>query len=294
MVFFRVIRLAVVLFVIVGLTGCDTSSNESGNRIVHTPVQPKPDTNQTVDNNDSSENNDTIIVEEEEVEEEIEKVETPIRPEYSSFPIEAGAHALTNNGRYLVYGTVDGLLYSLDVETGGSEFLYDLNDNIPGLLIGGLAYIGDNQYFYGAAHKAEINRLDITTGESQTITTDIFPDGIDLYNGMIYSVTDDRDDRITVIEMDGNVVNRLSTGIDDFVAIAHSDKYLYVLSEDGDIYQVNPDTGASHMVVDNTGFEEGDSFGGVEGLDILDHHLYMTNVNDSTIYRVNIDVRAFE
>jgi outer membrane protein assembly factor BamB len=242
------------------------------------------DQNGTVDDGDQNET----------IEEEIEKVDTPIRPEYTSFPIENGAHALTNNGRYLVYGTINGLIYSLDVETGNSEFLFDLNDDIPNILIGGLAYIGDNEYYYGAAHNSTIRQLNIVTGASHILADSIFPDGIDYFNGYIYSVTNNMDDRLTVFDTDGNIVTRISTGIEDFVAITHSDRYLYILSEEGDIYQVDPDTGDSHMVVNNTEFEGGDSFGGVEGLDLLDHHLYMTNVNDSTIYRVEIDVRAFE
>ena len=288
----RVLGLAVLMIAMLGLSGCDTNNNDKVNNAASVPpaeTEAGNDTNVTVISADKSFNRGSA---EEEV--EIEKVEVPIEPEYSSFPIEASAHALTNNGQFLVYGTVDGLMYSLDVETGTSTFLYDLNENIPNLLIGGLAYIGNNQYFYGAAHNSSIRRLDITTGESQLIAQDIFPDGIDLFNGKIYSVTDDRDETLTIFDMDGNKLGTLSTGIDDFVAIAHSENYLYILSEDSDIYQVDPDTGASHMVVDNSGFEEGDSFGGVEGLDILDHHLYMTNVNDSTIYRVEVDVRAFE
>lgn len=288
----REIGLAIALFAVMGLTGCDTGSNDGDSKVINAPIEANPDTNQTVDNNSSDENNETVVEEEEE--EEIEKVDVPVSPEYSSFPIEAGAHALTNNGRYLVYGTVGGLLYSLDVETGNSEFLYDLNDNIPGLLIGGLAYIEENQYYYGAAHKSTINHLDIDTGESVTIANNIFPDGIDLYNGMIYSITTDRSDVLTVFNMDGSKRGAMPTDVEDMVAIAHSENYLYILSEDSDIYQVDPETGESHMVVDNSGFEEGDSFGGVEGLDILDHYLYMTNVNDSTIYRVEIDIRAFE
>jgi hypothetical protein len=289
--------LALLLVTMIGFSGCDSSnSNDDSKKHVVAPVDPNPgnDTSGTSDTADNGSEEENDGAHEEESDEVIEKVETPIRPEYTSFPIENGAHALTNNGKYLVYGTIDGLMYTLDVDTGKSTYLFDLNDYIPGLLIGGLAYVGDNQYYYGAAHDASIRYLNIVSGEEETIATDIFPDGIDFYNNTIYSVTDDRDDRLTLIDTSGHTLNSIHTGINDFVAIAHSEKYLYILSEDSDIYQVDPETGSSHMVVDNSGFEEGDSFGGVEGLDILDHHLYMTNVNDSTIYRVEIDVRAFE
>ena len=224
----------------------------------------------------------------------VEPVATPVTPTYTSFPIEHGAHALTNDGKGLVYGTVDGLMYRLDIKTDESTFLYDLNNNIPNLLIGGLAYISGTKYYYGAAHNASIRLLDISTGESWLIAENIFPDGIDYYRGKIYTVTDDRDQRLTVMDTNGNVIDRLPTGIDDFVAIAHTDKYLYILSEDGDVYQTNPDTGESKLVIDNSGFEEGDSFGGVEGIDVFQNHIYLSNVNDSTIYRVDLDIRSIE
>jgi hypothetical protein len=131
---FKLIGLAAVLIAVLGLTGCDSSNSNDNRR--ESPVQPQPnpnpgeDTNETVGDDDQ---NGTVDDgdQNETVEEEIEKVDTPIRPEYTSFPIENGAHALTNNGRYLVYGTINGLIYSLDVETGNSEFLFDLNDDIP-------------------------------------------------------------------------------------------------------------------------------------------------------------------
>ena len=72
------------------------------------------------------------------------------------------------------------------------------------------------------------------------------------------------------------------------------DKYLYILSEDGNIYQTNSETGDSRLIIDNGLFEAGDSFGGVEAIDILDHTIYLSNVNDSTVYRLNIDIRTFE
>ncbi|HFS85337.1 MAG TPA: hypothetical protein ENK72_01825, partial [Epsilonproteobacteria bacterium] len=117
---------------------------------------------------------------------------------YRAIPIANSAHAMTNNGRNLVYGTVDGLIYSLNPNTGNSTFLYDVNTHIPDILIGGLAYIGGSQYYYSAAHASTINRLDIESGTSEEIAGGLFPDGIDLYHNKIYSVTDDRSEVLTV------------------------------------------------------------------------------------------------
>jgi len=161
-------------------------------------------------------------------------------------------------------------------------------------LIGSLAYIGGSQYYYGAAHNASIRKLDISTGAETVVIADIFPDGMDFFRGKIYSVIDDRDERLAVFDSNGNALGILKTGIDDFVAITHSNKYLYILSEDGDVYQTDPDTGESILVVDNSGFQEGDSFGGVEGIDVFKNHIYLSNVDDSSIYRIELDIRAIE
>ena len=224
----------------------------------------------------------------------IKPVKMPVIPTYTKFPVEAGAHALTNNGDMVVYGAITGLMYSLNIETGKSTFIYDLNKFIPDILIGGLAYIGGSRYYYSGAHKGTINYLDTATGTSRKIVSGIFPDGIELYNNKIYSITDDGYGVLTIYSTSGNKLGTLSTGIDDIVAIAHTDRYLYILSEDGDVYQTDPETGNTRLAVNNSGFTEGDSFGGLEGIDIFKNHIYMTNVDDSTIYRVDLDIRSIE
>ena len=228
---------------------------------------------------------------------EVEKItDLPVKPTYTIFPLEAAAHALTNDGKNLVYGTIFGSMYSLNLQTGESTFMYDLNVFVPEILIGGLAYIEGSKYYYSAAHASTINRLDISTGTSEVIATKIFPDGIDFFHNKVYSVTMDRSEVLAVYDPNGVKLGTLSTGIDDMVAIAHSNKFLYILSEDGDVYQTDPDTGTSRLIIDNGGgeFEEGDSFGGVEGIDVLNNYIYMSNVGDDSVYRIDIDVRAFE
>ncbi len=292
---FKLIGLAVVLIAVLGLSGCD-SSNSNDDSIRNRPIVTPPNDTQPPEDNNTVPEDDNITIPDEpqEPEEVIEPVDIPVHPDYSIYPVENGAHALTNNGSELVYGAIDGIIYSLDVETGSSEYLYDLNTDIPNILIGGLAHVEGTQYLYGAAHNSTIRHLDVETGESYILTDGVFPDGIDIFSGMIYSITDNGSDVLTVFNMDGSKRGTISTGVNDMVAIAHSERYLYILAENSDVYQVDPNTGDSRLVVDNYGFEEGDSFGGVEGLDILDNHMYMTNVNDNSIYRIEVDVRAFE
>jgi outer membrane protein assembly factor BamB len=288
---------AIVVFAMMGLSGCDSSNSNDdtpSRPTINPPVNPQPPENNTTipdDNNTTVPDENTT---EEPQEPEIEPVDIPVHPEYSVFPVENGAHALTNNGKELVYGSIDGIIYSLDIETGESKYLYDLNADIPNILIGGLAHVEGAVYLYGAAHNSTIRELNIETGESQVLTDGVFPDGIDVFSGMIYSITNNNSDVLTVFNMDGSKRGTISTQVNDMVAIAHSERYLYVLAENSDVYQVDPNTGESRLVVDNYGFEEGDSFGGVEGLDIMDHYIYMTNVNDNSIYRIDVDVRALE
>ena len=52
---------------------------------------------------------------------------------YTKLPLEASSNAITNNGTNLIYGTTQGQLYSLDINTKKSTFLIDLNERISGL-----------------------------------------------------------------------------------------------------------------------------------------------------------------
>ena len=303
----------VVLFAaIIGLSGCDTGGsttvtsapqapqNQAGseepiasgnseisesNASAGEPVA--PENSETSNTDETSENNEAP-----------ENEETPIEygdSAYSTFTLEAPAHAMTNNGSELIYATIDGLLYSLNPATGVSTFLYDVNPFNDDLLIGGLSYIGNNQFFYSPVRDNTVNRLNIATDEAAVIADIKFADGLDVYNNKIYTVTYNKSGMLTVLDLDGTELYTLETDIDDMVGVAHSDRYLYILSESGDIYQVDSENGRSQRIIENQDlFETSESFGGVEAIDILDSHIYLSNVNDSTVYRINQDIRTFE
>ncbi len=246
-----------------------------------------PETNETPDANETSEDNAAP-----------ENDETPEdygESAYTTFTIEASAHAMTNNGSELVYATIDGLLYSLNPATGVSTFIYDVNPFNDNLLIGGLSYIGNNQFLYSSVRDNIISRLDITADEAEVITEIKFADGLDAYSNRIYSVTYNKSGILTVFDMDGTELYTLDTEIDDMVGVANSSKYLYILSESGNIYQTSRETGQSQLIIENEDlFETGESFGGVEAIDILNNYIYLSNVNDSTVYRINQNIRTFE
>jgi len=286
-----------LLIAVIGLSGCDTGSSTPTTTTTATPVQTvasegpiASETNTTTETNTTSETNATV-----EKPEEPDIPETPESLTFTPIPIEESAHAMTNNGSELIYATIDGLLYSLNPATGVSTFLYDVNPFNDNLLIGGLSYIGDNQFFYSPVRDNTISRLNITTDEAEVIADIKFADGLDVYHHKIYTVTYNKSGILTVMDMDGAKLYTLETNIDDMVGVAHSDRYLYILSESGNIYQVDSENGKSQLIVENEElFETGESFGGVEAIDILDNHIYLSNVNDSTVYRINQDIRTFE
>lgn len=295
---------------VIGLSGC-TSNSDTATRTV-APGNPvaieepiASDNPETSENNTSteedtaSETNTTSETNKtpdaNETNEENETSETHEESAYTTFIIEESAHAMTNNGRELVYATIDGLLYSLNPATGVSTFIYDVNPFNDNLLIGGLSYIGNNQYYYSPVRDNTVNRLNIATDEAEVIADIKFADGLDFYNNKIYTVTYNKSGILTVLDMDGTELYTLDTGIDDMVGVAHSDRYLYILSESGDIYQTNSETGKSQLIIENEDlFETGESFGGVEAIDVLNNYIYLSNVNDSTVYRINQDIRTFE
>ncbi|MEA3455963.1 MAG: hypothetical protein U9R26_05610 [Campylobacterota bacterium] len=296
----KLLGFAALLISMIGLSGCETSSNSSTSPAPQNQVVPEepiasedpeiPDNNASTEENTAPETNTTT-----------EKPEEPDIPEipesltFTPIPIEESAHAMTNNGKSLVYGTVDGFLYSLNPETGESSFMYDVNPFNDNLLIGGLSYIGNNQYLYSSVRDNIISRLNIDADEVEVVTEIKFADGLDAYQNRIYSVTYNKSGILTVFNMDGEELYTLHTEIDDMVGVANSSKYLYILSESGNIYQTSRETGRSHLIIENTElFESGDSFGGVEAIDILDNYIYLSNVNDSTVYRINVDIRAYE
>jgi outer membrane protein assembly factor BamB len=219
----------------------------------------------------------------------------PVTATFAHIKIKTPAHALTNNGRELVYATVDGFLYTLDPVTGKSKKLYDIEPDTANLLIGGLSHIEKNRYYYSSIHEHIIRRIDHDNGKTERKAHIGLADGFDLFDDKIYSITHDQNDTLTVYDKDGEKPYTLSTGIDDMVCIAHSDIYLYVLSEECNVFQVDAKTGKSRLVVrteDN--FERRDSFGGAEAIDIFKNHIYLSNVDDSSICQSDIDIRILE
>ena len=214
------LKMVVLLATIIGLSGCDTGSTTTVTSAPQNQVSSEEpiasgnsgisESNASTEEPVASENTDETS----ENNEAPENEETPIEYEdsaYSTFLLEAPAHAMTNNGSELIYATIDGLLYSLNPATGVSTFLYDVNPFNDNLLIGGLSYIGNNQFFYSPVRDNTVNRLNIATDEAAVIADIKFADGLDVYNNKIYTVTYNKSGMLTVLDLDGTELYTLES-----------------------------------------------------------------------------------
>ncbi len=215
----------------------------------------------------------------------------PLEPEigaYIPINIESKCYGLTNNGTDITYATDRGELYTLNTNTGISTYLDDVGEQANGL-----AYQSTDIYFYSVIYDG-INRLEVGTSITN-IATVAFSDGLDFYQNKIYSVTSDASGILAVFNIDGEVIGTLDTGIDDITGITHSNDYLYILAESGDIYQTDTQSGESRIILMNDNlFESTNTDGGLEAITILDQYIYVSNTNENKIYKINININNFE
>ncbi len=211
---------------------------------------------------------------------------------YKKYPIEVSSGGLTNDGKYLVYGGVDGNIYTYDISTKNSTPLISVNDNS---IISGLAYLNKNTYFFSRAYKRSISKINITTGEVNPFANTSFPDGLDIFKNKIYTVTADVSGVLTIFNLNGKKIGTLSTSIPDITGITHSNKFLYILSEDGNIYQVDPSNGKSWKIFTNDNlFTKGNNYQGLEAITILNNYIYVSYMDDVSIYKIDINIKDYE
>ena len=161
--------------------------------------------------------------------------------------------------------------------------------------ISGITYNGNNNYFYSGAYDKGIYNLNLNDSSQRRIASSNFPDGLDLYKNKLYVVSNDRSGILTILNTDGEQLSTLNTGISDITGITHTDDFLYILSEDGEIFQTNPTTGKSIKIfVNNNLFEAGNNNNGLEAITILNKKIYVSYINDTSIYLINIDLAQYE
>jgi len=208
---------------------------------------------------------------------------------YQKIVINQASYGLSNDGVNLIYGTKDGNIYQLNLSTKRSVSLLNVNTEINGLV-----YTSTFLY-YSSIPSGDIVHVLLANNRQTTITTLPFPDGIDYFNNKIYTITNDKSGVISVLNTLGTTLYTLQTGIDDMVGLSHSSKFLYVLSENGDIYQTSISTGKSFKIFSNSGlFTQGNANNGLEAITVLNNRIYVSYINDQSIYLIDIDLRNYE
>ncbi len=221
-----------------------------------------------------------------------------IIPEPESFipldvAMKGAGQGMTNDGSNIIYGTNDGIIHSLDPVT---EIITDLDNR--GEKISGLAYRSNGEYFYSSISSGTINALNINNHTNEVISKTAWPDGLDLYRGKIYVVTENHNGNITILNTKGEKYGTIDTGIDDIVGITHTEKFLYILAESGNIYQTDSETGTSNlMFINDSLIEHVDGLLGLEAITILNNYIYVSNVSsedNSNIYKIDINLSDHE
>ncbi len=209
---------------------------------------------------------------------------------YKKIAINEKSNGMTNNGTDIIYGSISGKIYTLDVDTENSELLHDV-----GTKVSGLVHLDTDNYYYSSINTQEIKHLNTDTDSEALIANVSFPDGIDIYKNRLYSVSHDKSGVLSIFDLDGNQVGSLDTKISDMVGIAHTDNFLYVLSEDGHIYQVDSTTGHLAKVFNNNNkFSSGNASLGLEAITIINNKIYVSYIDDTSIYMIDVDISQYE
>ena len=211
---------------------------------------------------------------------------------YKKYSIEEASSALTNDGSKLLYFGNDGIIYSYNLSSETSTALIDTEQNSWS---GGLAYFNNTTYYFSKTFEGTIGKIDISSQKIENLTQTNFPDGLDLINNKLYAVTNDRSGEITIFDLEGKKTGTLSTSIPDITGITHTSKFLYILSENGNIYQVDSTSGKSEKIFTNDDlFTKGNNFQGLEAITILNNYIYVSYIDDMSIYKIDINVHDYE
>jgi hypothetical protein len=209
---------------------------------------------------------------------------------YTRYELKKESNGITNNGSNIIYGTIDGEIYTLDIDNNASNLLLNVNERISGL-----AHSKNDDYYYSSITSGSINKIDLINDSSAAIVSVLFPDGLDFYKNNIYSVKEDENSILNIYNTNGEIKGTINTGINDIVGISHTEKYLYILAEDGSIYQTNPTTGTSSKIFENLNlFDKSSMNNGLEGITIMNYKIYVSYVNDKSIYLIDINLADYE
>ncbi|MEA2018250.1 MAG: hypothetical protein U9N59_07365 [Campylobacterota bacterium] len=195
----------------------------------------------------------------------------------------------------LALSTYDNKIVSSDKNTG-KVYLYDTStqENTEifdvGYKVNGITYL--NNYFYISSTSIDkVKKYDTEGNFIEDVKSFYFPDGIGTYNNLLYVVQNDDDENLAIVNPDTkSIIGTVKTGVPDIVGVVSQDTYLYILGENGDIYQYNTITGESIKFFNNTKFTGSGNYG-LEGITILGDYIYVTYVNDGSLYKIDIPLK---
>jgi len=211
---------------------------------------------------------------------------------YKKYSIETPSSGLTNDGSKLVYAGNDGNIYTFDLSSESSTVLVSTGGKS---WTGGLAYVNDTTYYFSKSYEKTIGKIDTSTGKIDHLAKTNFPDGLDVVNNKIYAVTNDSSGELSVFDLEGKKTATLSTTIPDITGITHTSKYLYILSENGNVFQVDATTGESNRIFTNDNlFTKGNNQQGLEAITILNNYIYVSYIDDIGIYKIDVNLKDYE
>ena len=204
---------------------------------------------------------------------------------YEKIELDYSSLGLTTYNNFVISADkLNGDVYFYNVNTGEN-----IKKFTTGYKVSGLVYL-NNFIYVSSTYNDKVSKYDMEGTFVEDIYSFNFPDGMGTYNNLLYVVQNDEDSELAIINPDTKVkVGTIETGVADIVGVVGKNDYLYILGEDGDIYKINPMTGESIKFFNNSQFT-GEGNYGLEGITIVDNYIWVTYVNDGSLYKINIPI----
>jgi len=206
---------------------------------------------------------------------------------YEKYNISIVSNALANDAESIILGDRYGQIYKYLINTKKIIKLFNVNYYINSIeLVNDIIYIG-------SMTENSINKYTYPEGEFiETIENIFFPDGLGAKNSILYSVSNDKDGILKLIDIKSQKRYYLNTTVPDPVGIANYNNKLYILDESGDIYKYDFDNTNVSKIFTNTKFNttSNENATGLEGITILNDKIWVSFINDGNLYKLNLDL----
>jgi len=212
-------------------------------------------------------------------------VDLPLSSDKYTNKFELGfpSNALGSDDNYMyVIDRNNYYIYKINPSTNEKEKLFKVS-SYPNSL-----EIYDNYFYVGQVGNNKITKYDANGSEVGSYNVS-FPDGLTILDKKIYSVAHDRDGKLLVMDLDFNQIGTFDTGLDDICGLAHDDKYLYILTESGDVYRIDPQTDEKIKIFNNQSFfRDNNTHYGIEGITVYNSYLWISYIDDESLYKIDV------